>query len=153
MRSSAWISSLVFIALLILAYTSNVRSQSSDCRSESVDKNVRCANIYVEFGDVTTSRLSGIVDSPLDVPIVVEIYKINRSERRKDSYKLIQGREPTIAIETNAEGKFCHPGLADGHYVVRFGTSDGGWNCSWIKVHILKGSIDKKIKVDLTLGT
>ncbi|HRJ89095.1 MAG TPA: hypothetical protein PLN05_07165 [Pyrinomonadaceae bacterium] len=152
MRSSGNLNSLVFAAIVTLFLTLSVPSQSKKCRAESADRSVRCANLLVEYPRVSTSRLTGKVDWPGDVPLIVEVYRIDRSERKLSSYDLTKSRVPTHVFETDPSGSFCHPGLPEGYYVVRFGTDDGGWNCTWIKVRIANGLPKRTIRATLEIG-
>ena len=56
-------------------------------------------------------------------------------------------------FKTNKKKEFCLRKFPSGYYVLKFGTNDGDWNCSWIKVFISAKNKDRKIKVDLSIGT
>lgn len=146
-------TSFLLIAVVFALPLSGL-SQTDSCKSVSLGEgNVpRCASVFVEFRDITARRIKGRIESGLDSPILIEIYKLEKKERKLDSYAITGLKDPILTIETNTNGDFCHPGLTDGYYLLRFGTEDGGFNCTWIKVRISKQSVDRKIKVDLSIG-
>ena len=129
-------------------------SQNGNCKSVSLgEANVpSCANIFVEFGDITVTKLQGKIESPLENPILIEVFRLEKSERKIPSYRIPDLKDRILAFSSNDEGEFCHPGLPDGYYLLRFGTEEGGMNCSWIKVRIAKNSVDRNIKVQLSIG-
>lgn len=141
-----------FLALLFLLFSTAVFSQSGRCRSVSSDMSAGSANIIVEYRDVTTSRLFGKVEWPGDGIVILEVFKVDRIGKGESLWSATQGREPLIVLETNDTGEFCHPGLSDGVYVIKFGTPGGGWNCTWIKVRIARTAPERKVNVGLEIG-
>lgn len=140
----------VFAVLFML--TISVFTQDRGCKSRTVEGRVACANMIVEFAAIASDRLQGRIDWPGNGPVRIEVYKVKRSDRKRDSYRLTDEHDPVLIFETDEEGRFCHPGLEDGFYVVRFGTQDGGWNCTWIKVRIAKGIPRSMIRASLEIG-
>ncbi len=140
----------LFLGILFLAKPA--QSQITKCSSVTVDKYPRCANLIVEYRTLTTSKLKGRVEWPVEAPVLLEIYKIEKSDWKKNSYDLTQGRAPIGVTETDKEGRFCHPGINDGYYVLRFGSEEQGWNCTWVKVRIVKGAPERNLKVSLEIG-
>ncbi len=127
-------------------------AQSKVCKSVSVNGLVNCGAESVKFKNITSNKLAGIVESRIGLPIFVEVYKIDKKNMKVDFAELVDVKEPFMTIQTNDAGEFCHSGLSDGYYLIRFGTPYGDWNCSWIRVHILRGGSFRKVKVELTLG-
>jgi hypothetical protein len=151
MRWLATIRSTCCVLFLPLFLSLAASAQSTGCRSASVHRSVSCASVIVEFADITAKRIRGKVELPSDERVIIEVFEIERSKRKDSAYNSTSGR-PSIVLETNERGEFCHSGLADGDYVLRFGSDNGGWNCSWIKVRISKTSRDRKMKIHLTAG-
>lgn len=133
-------------------FTLSGLAQDSGCKSRSVQDGVACESVIEEYADVESDRLQGRIEWPGDGPVRIEVYKIKRSERKRDSHRLTNEYDPILIFETDEEGRFCHPGLADGYYVIRIGTLDGGWNCTWIKVRILNGLPRRMIRASLSIG-
>lgn len=140
------------LLLLVFNLASVVASQAGKSRSVSRDKSVQCANMIVEFGNVTTSSFRGKIEWPLESPILVEIYKIKKNEQNSPVYDLVKNRTLYTALETNDKGEFYRPGLPYGYYAVRFGATEGGWNCSYLKIKMLKNASDVRIKARLDIG-
>ncbi len=157
MRSLRLNRSFVFSFLALAVLSGWVYAQPNVCKSVSTELEPGCANEYREFKELTTSKLWGRVEYPitgeLAYPVYVAIYKIRKDERKENSYNLVKFREPTIIIQANEKGEFCHPGLAEGYYVVKFGYHEPGFNCSWIKVRILKSSPEIRVKGEISIGT
>lgn len=152
MKGFDFAGTLLLSSPLVLLLVLSGHSQSPRCVSRSVDAKVRCAHIGVEFGEITTSKLSGTVESPLKEPILIEVFRIPTNETKGASYNLDSYERLVVAFETDKKGKFCHPGLPDGNYLVRFGTIHGDWNCSYQKIRIRRGSSERKSKVTLEIG-
>lgn len=141
----------VLIATLT-ALTLPVHSQSAKCKSVSVEWRPACANMIVEFRGITTSKLAGSIENPIGEPILVEVFAIRPQDKKGSSYSLADDDRRIVAFETDVKGKFCHPGLPEGDYVLRFGTISGGWNCSYQKVKIRNRAAERKTKVSLEIG-
>ena len=115
-----------------------VASQSSRCKAKTADFGQRCVDhILVEYLPVTTSRFWGTVESHLDKPILIEVFSISAADRKKPSYDLANVDQRVLAFAPDSNGRFCHPGLKDGYYVIRYG-SDGS-KCTYQKVRIRRG--------------
>ena len=143
---------IIFPFFLLLFFSSAVWSQSGKCRSVSADKSAACASILVEYAAITSSRLFGKVNWPGEGPVIVEVYKVSKVDTKAGLHSATYGKEPVIVLETNERGEFCHPGLVDGLYVVKFGIEGVGWNCTWIQVRIAKNAPERKVRVGLEIG-
>jgi hypothetical protein len=127
-------------------------SQSKNFKSKKTDNEVRCANMSASFDNIRVKELKGRAESMSDQPFVFQIYKIKENEFEKAPYNLIDGKSPIKSFETNAEGKFRVKNFPEGYYVLKLGTSDGGWNCAWIAVQVSRKNKDRKIEVGLDIG-
>jgi len=144
---------LLWLAVLSVMFQTQVLPRPDGCKSATVDKVVKCANVYVELVGLTSRRLQGRVGNPhKDSLAIVEIYKVGKEERKSSPSDVVQSHKPYAVIETNRDGEFCYPGLPDGYYVIRFGTSGGDLNCSHVKVRILSDSANRKLNVALDYG-
>ena len=142
-----------FQLILFLVFSTMAFSQSGKCRSVSVERSASCANVYIQAESVTSRRLFGKVDWPGEGSVVLEVFKIDRIGKNEDLSSATSGMEPFIVLETNERGEFCHSGLDDGLYIVKFGIDGGGWNCTWVKVRIARTAAERKIEVGLEIGT
>ena len=144
---------LTFPILLLFVFSTARLAQSGKCRSVSVDRSAGCANMVVEYRGITARRLVGKVDWPGDSRVVIEVFKVNRIKEDEGLWSATDRLSPIIVLETNERGEFCHSGLEDGLYVIKFGTDEGGWNCSWIKVRIARTGAERKVEIGLEIGT
>ena len=140
--------SVCFIGLLSLPSL----AQSGTCRATTVEGRVSCANIIVEYADIATDRLQGEIYWAGKEPVRIEVYKIKRSDRKKASYNLTSEYDPLLVFDTDAEGRFCYPGLPDGNYVLKIGIPEFGWNCTYVKVRILKGLHRRSVEASVEIG-
>ncbi len=157
MRSHQIFRTYIPLVVFVFLFCVSGTAQSNVCKSVTVGDSIDCANMIGLLKNVTTSKLAGQVISemgePLDgVRVLVEIYKIDKKELKIESWSLTDLKKPFITIRANEKGEFCQPGLSEGYYVIRFGTSNGEWNCTWVRVHILRNSTFQKIKFALSIG-
>ncbi len=144
---------LLSIVFIFGFSTISALAQTKDCRKESlqVSKAIQCANIIVQLAEIKVKNLKGIVNTSAD-KVLIEVYKIRKEETKQDSYNLTKNKSPYIIIETDNNNEFCIKNISQGYYILKFGTADGGWNCSWMKVSVFKNNKDRKIKASLELG-
>lgn len=90
------------IAFLILTFIFTVCVFSQEKRmekSKNSSKSARCASLFEEYKSIEVKQLKGRVDSPLEIPIVIEIYKISKNVLKDDAYKLTYNKIPNKIYE------------------------------------------------------
>lgn len=143
------------ITLLILTFAFTVcafSQEKKNCNSKVSSRLSQCANIVFIAKSLKVKEIKGIITSPLDSPAIIEIYKISEEQSKEDPYNLTRYETPFKVYETNEDGEFCIKNFPEGYYVLKFGTSDGGWNCTWMIVQVSKNTKDRKIELGLEIG-
>ena len=129
------------------------------CKAESEESYIVSggANEVVELWDIRTIRvLTGRVVDPngqkLDSAIL-DIFPANGLKKRVSASEYIDVEKRINSYHVDPEGAFCISDLAEGEYIVRFGSEFPGFNHTLITVRIKKSGSKKPITIWLTLGT
>lgn len=112
----------------------------------------RCASLIVELSSINTRLIRGKVGPDAVTPIVIEIYAVPPKMWKKDSYLITKEIKARRVSRTDLNGNYFLPSLKTGRYVIKFGTTDGGMNCSYIKVRLSRRYSLKNINTELSVG-
>jgi hypothetical protein len=151
--------SVITFAFLLLIFISNSFAQDSKCEGASAetDGDLMCANERVELANVyKVKQMQGrVLINRAEYPLlgVIDIYVVSKLDAKSLPSDLVKQLTPFKRFKTNERGEFCLTDIAEGNYVLKVGTSEGGFNCTWLKVKVTKSGSEKPIKIDLTPGT
>jgi len=151
--------SIIAFAFLLLIFISNSFAQNSKCKNASAetDDDLMCANELVEFAKLhKVKQMQGrVLINKAEYPLlgVIDIYVVSKLDAKSLPSDLVKQLVPFKRFKTNERGEFCLTGIAEGDYVLKVGTSEGGFNCTWLKVKVTKSGSKKPIEIGLTLGT
>ena len=125
------------------------------CNCIKTNKVISSANMIIEYRPQKLNKLAGSITDGTGTIFDDSLVEVYRKKKGIDAYHSTEVINPLITCKTDNEGKFCINNLSPGKYVLKAGTTDGGFNAVYIIVTVNRFKLfhkNKSLDITLTVG-